>query len=393
MKFRNALLMSLGSFLTWFIIVPLAVGLHTPVYLITYEVYPINGFVDVSTIPFASWMAYRKIGTIIGIGAILGGGLIAIAKMIPLFGKAFKDVANAVKGGKSTDYEEGKGWYEWPMKHIVVLLGVTFVAVSVIFSAGGYPVHASLLFAGVLCLTTFFLGAIAVKTMGETGTEPVSATSILVLLFLISVFWGLGLPAKQNAVMAIIGTTVFAGAISMSGSIIIDYKVSIYIGNRPYHMMRAVLTAVVPGAVVAAIGAGVLSMGLATGKLNLLAPQAKVFATLCQIIFSGASNDLMLEYIGIGVIIGIMAEMLTGMGTAFGLGMYFPLSIQLPFLFGGGLRDFYEKKVLEPRAKAEKWDETTRTLKLLDSFMAATGLMVGEAIMATAAAFVMVATG
>jgi len=392
MKFRVALLMSMGSFLTWFIIIPLAVGLHTPIYLINYGPFQINGFVDVASIPFASWIAYRKIGTIIGIGAILGGGILAIVKMVPTFGKAFKDVSNALKGGKSSDYEEGKGWYEWPMMHLVVMLIVAFIMVSIIFTAGGYNPGASVVFAGVLCLTTFFLGAIAVKTMGETGTEPVSATSILVLLFLIGVFMLVGLPPAQNAVMAIIGTTVFAGAISMSGSITIDYKVSIYVGNRPYHMMKAVLTSLIPGAIVGAIGAGFLAYGLATGKLNLLAPQAKVFATLMQIIFSGASNGPLLSYIGIGAFIGIVVELLTGMGTAFGLGMYFPLSIQLPMLFGGALRDFWEQKFLEPKAKRERWNETTKTLKLLDSFMAATGLMIGEAIMATIAAVVMVAT-
>jgi uncharacterized oligopeptide transporter (OPT) family protein len=112
-----------------------------------------------------------------------------------------------------------------------------------------------------------------------------------------------------------------------------------------------------------------------------------------QIIFSGASNAALLQYIGIGFIIGITVELLTGMGTAFGLGMYFPLSIQLPMLAGGALRDFWEQKFLEPRAKREKWDETTKTLKLLDSFMAATGLMIGEAIMATVAAVMMVTQG
>jgi uncharacterized oligopeptide transporter (OPT) family protein len=391
MRFRVALLMTMGSFLTWFLIVPMAVGMHVPVYMISYGGEPVNDFIDVSTIPFASWMAYRKIGTIIGIGAILGGGMVAIIKMLPMFKSAFGDVMNALKGEKSTDYEEGRGWYEWPMKHLPIMLGVTFFAVMIIFIAGGYPVGASVAFSFVLCLTTFFLGAIAVKTFGETGTEPVSATSILVLLFLIVIFFGLGLPPTQNAVMAIIGTTVFAGAISMSGSIIWDFKIGGYAGNRPYHLMKAVLTGVVPGAIVAAIAAGVLSYGLATGTLNLLAPQAKVFATLVQIIFSGQSNEFMIQYLVIGLVIGILAELLTGMGTAFGLGMYFPLSIQLPFLMGGAMRDFWEKKFLEPRAKAEKWDEKTKTLKVLDTYMAATGLMVGEAIMATIAAFALVA--
>ena len=389
MKFRVAFLMSLGSFLTWFLVVPLAVSMGVPIFDIE-----MNAFVRVSDYAFASWMAYRKIGAIIGIGAILGGGMVAIVKMFPMFKDATKDVRLAFRkdqAEESKDYIRGRGWYEWPVSHIPLMLGVTFVVVSLVFILGGYPVAASLVFAGILCASTFFLGAIAVKTFGETGTEPVSATSIIVLLMLIGIFYFLmGMPAETSAVMAIIGTTVFAGAISMSGSIIWDFKVGGYVGNRPYDLTRAVVTAIVPGAVLAAIGAGILSYGLATGVLNLLAPQAKVFATLNQIIFSGQSNALMVQYIAIGAAIGVCAEIMTGMGTAFGLGMYFPLSIQLPFLLGGFLRDFWEKRYLEPRAKKENWDERKRTLVVLDSYMAATGLMVGEAVMATVAAIVMV---
>ncbi|MEW5760487.1 MAG: OPT/YSL family transporter, partial [Candidatus Thermoplasmatota archaeon] len=77
------------------------------------------------------------------------------------------------------------------------------------------------------------------------------------------------------------------------------------------------------------------------------------------------------------------AEIMTGMGTAFGLGMYFPLSLTFPMLFGGALRDLWEKYKLEPKAKKENWTEKVRTLKIIDTYMAATGLIVGEAITAT----------
>jgi uncharacterized oligopeptide transporter (OPT) family protein len=116
-----------------------------------------------------------------------------------------------------------------------------------------------------------------------------------------------------------------------------------------------------------------------------------VFATLTQLFFAGQSNELVLQYMVIGAVIGVFMELMTGMGTAFGLGMYFPLSIQLPMLLGGALRDMYEKALLEPRAKAEGWSERKRTLATLDTYMAAAGLMIGEPVMAMAAAFVAVA--
>jgi uncharacterized oligopeptide transporter (OPT) family protein len=76
------------------------------------------------------------------------------------------------------------------------------------------------------------------------------------------------------------------------------------------------------------------------------------------------------------------------MGTSFGLGMYFPLWQALALLTGGGARDLWQKHIMEPTAKRESWTDRMRTLKMLDGFMMATGLIVGEAIMGTVVAVV-----
>jgi len=391
MRFKVALLMCLGTFLTWFVIVPLAVGFHVPIYDVA-----IGGFKDVASYDFASWMAYRKIAVIIGIGALLGGGFTAMAKMAPTFKSLGKDVWNALrpaKDAKATDYLEGKGWYDWPISHIIVMGVLAPLTIASVLLIAGFPPLETVIFSILLLGATFIFSAIAVKTLGETGTTPVSATSILVLIILVLVFLGMGTPKEVAVIISLLGTTIFCGAISLSASIIFDFKLGIYVGNRPYHLMKSVLVATIPGAVVSALAAGFLSYQLAIGKLDLIAPQARVFATLTQLFFAGQSNDLVLQYMFIGIVIGVFMELMTGMGTAFGLGMYFPLSIQLPMLLGGALRDMYEKAVLEPKAKAEGWSERKRTLATLDTYMMAAGLMIGEPVMAMAAAFVAVSMG
>ncbi len=386
MRFRVALLMCLGTFLTWFVIVPMAVLMHVPIYDIN-----VGGFADVSSYHFSSWVAYRKIAVIIGIGALLGGGLFAIVKMLPTFATLFKDIANALRGrGGGRDYIEGKGWYDWPVAHIGYIAALAFATILAVLLLAGFGPVESLAFCALLILATFVFSAIAVKTLGETGTTPVSATSILVLIILVVAFRLIGVPKETLVIISLLGTTVFCSAISLSASIIFDFKLGIYVGNRPYHLMKSVLTATIPGAIVSALVAGFLSYQLATGGLQLIAPQANVFATLTQLLAGGQSNELVLQYIGIGVAIGVFMELMTGMGTAFGLGMYFPLSIQLPMLLGGAMRDVYERAVLEPRARAEGWGERRRTLKVLDTYMAAAGLMIGEPVMAMVAAMVVV---
>ena len=69
--------------------------------------------------------------------------------------------------GRAKDYVKGKGWYEWPISHIPVLLLVSLVGITITF-ATQFGFLASFIFSLVLCLTTFALGAIAVKVMGTS---------------------------------------------------------------------------------------------------------------------------------------------------------------------------------------------------------------------------------
>jgi hypothetical protein len=239
-------------------------------------------------------------------------------------------------------------------------------------------------------MTTFLLGAIAVRVMGETGIEPVSGTSFIVLLMLLGVFLNfndlLGLSTEEAVLLGLVGTTVFGSAISMSGTVIGDYKNSLYIGNRPYHISKGNIMGVVPGAI---IGAGVaifLSIELAEGRINLIAPQANAFATV-SVIFAERQGDMML--LGLGFMLGVFVEWATGMGTSFGLGMYLDVPHTLPMLIGGVARDKWEEKKLEPRIEAIREKEGVvvaekqRALILLGTFMIAAGLLTGEAFFGT----------
>jgi len=379
MKFRVALLVSLGTFFTWFIVTPLAYQYDYPFYL------PLDGnFHSISQFsPTGSLVSYGYVARPMAIGAILGGGITGLLKMAPVFKTTAADVIDIFKGegdnASRKDYVEGKGWYEWPISHIPVLLIVSLIGITLAFSTQ-FGFFASLIFSLVLCLTTFALGAIAVKVMGETSIEPVSGTSFIVLLMLVLIFKGLGLSESDTAVLALVGTTVFGGAISMSGTVIGDYKPGLYVGNRPMHIMKTELVGIVPGTIVAALFAGLLSLALARGDLVLYAPQANAFAAFAQIMLGGQTPWSLLI---VGFIIGVFMELLTGMGTAFGLGMYLPMVVTLPMVVGGGLRDYWESRFLDVAVEKEGLSEKQRTMRLLNTYMIATGCIVGEALLGT----------
>jgi len=390
MKWRPALLVNLGSIIAWFYLIPIAVMMDVPVYDSTVNEYVrLSTYADTSAppvYPMIQWKAYKTIIQTIAIGAILGGGLLGLLKMAPTFVKIFADISKAFSGEKSEEYIEGKGWYEWPLMHIPIFMIIAFFAMILIFAIGGFPIAAAVIFAVVLILTTFLLGAIAVRVMGETGIEPVSGTSFIVLLMLLLTFLALGdtlgLTREGAVLMALVGTTVFGSAISMSGTVVADYKNSLYIGNRPYHISKGNIMGVVPGAVLGAAVAIFLSDLLANGKIDLLAPQANAFASFTIVLESGNGD---FNALFLGMLLGAFAEWATGMGTSFGLGMYLPTPYTLPMLIGGGLRDKWEEKKLKPvvdeirekdgTAKAEQ----KRALMLLMTFMIAAGALTGEA--------------
>jgi hypothetical protein len=392
MKTRVAFLVNLGTIVGWLILVPLAVWMNVPVYdALTQTNRPIQDYAAMGEVGAPLQMlAFGKTVRTIAIGSIVGGGMFGLAKMYKTFLTIFKDIGAAFKGEGSQEYMPDKGWYEWPLKHIPIFMGITFFAMIIIFAIGGFSIAAALVFAIVLISTTFLLGAIAVRVMGETGIEPVSGTSFIVLLMLLGVFLNakdfLQLTTEGAVLLGLVGTTVFGSAISMSGTVIGDYKNSLYIGNRPYHISKGNIMGVVPGAI---IGAGVaifLSIQLAEGRIDLIAPQANAFATF-SVIFAEGQGDLVL--LGLGFLLGMFVEWATGMGTSFGLGMYLDVPHTLPMLIGGVARDRWEDKKLTPRIDKIKEEsgttvaENQRALILLGTFMVAAGLLTGEAFFGT----------
>lgn len=389
MKFRTALLVSIGTLVTWLLIIPMAVALDTPVFVVS-----LNSHVSLSEFGSgygtgAAFKAYSGIARVIAIGAILGGGLTSLAKMASVFKRAGAGMFKPLKTGELQEdeveeYVKGEGWYEWPLSLIPVQAMVVILGVTIVFVVGGFPIGQSLLFSILLVIVTFFLGAIAVKVMGETSITPVSGTSFIVFLMLFLIFKALGTDSTTTLVMSLLGTTVFGTSISLAGDITNDFKIGLYLGTRPYHLVRGELSGIVPGTIIAALAATMFSTLLAEGDLKLDAPQANAFATIAQMMMGG---NVPYEYLLLGIAIGVWAELSTGMGTAFGLGMYLKLTITLPLLIGGALRDWWTTNRLNPRVEREGLGEAEKTMLTLETYMRGTGLIVGEALMGTMVAF------
>ena len=143
----------------------------------------------------------------------------------------------------------------------------------------------------------------------------------------------------------------------MSGTVVADYKNSLYIGNRPYHISKGNIMGVVPGAILGAGMAIFLSDLLADGTIDLLAPQANAFAGFTVMLAEGQGN---LSALLIGFLLGAFIEWVTGMGTSFGLGMYLPTPYTFPMMIGGAGRDWWQAKRLDPAVDKIREQEGTQ---------------------------------
>ncbi|UCH89409.1 MAG: OPT/YSL family transporter [Thermoplasmata archaeon] len=411
LRFRVAFLVGMGSLLSFLVIMPMAVSMDFPVLVV--KTVDINGQETLFSGTFAvtdpglnevyemdpgdqslpATLAKDRVAKIVAIGAILGGGITAFLKMLPVFKTTIGDMRRtAPKKGVRKDWIKGKGWYEWPSQHIFIMSVITFIGITSVFTLGGYPFLHSIIFALILVVFTFVFGAIAVKVSGEIGVTPVSGTSFITLTLLVGIFMLLermtGTGGNVTFIMALLGTAIFGTAISLSSEIIWDFRIGIYASTRPVHLVRAETIGILFGVPVAVTASSFLSYGLAHGVLDLEAPQAHAFATYVQVL--AGAEPYVVHLLLLGFAIGVFMELLTGMGTSFGLGMYLPIWYILPLITGGGLRDYWEKKHLEPKAKAEGWTERQKTMRLLTTYMIATGLMVGAALMGTVIAIYMI---
>ncbi|MGA1821495.1 MAG: OPT/YSL family transporter [Thermoplasmatota archaeon] len=403
LKFRGALMIFLGTMFTWLVIVPLAIYLGVPVYLpsfggelsggyvsldafrVTGEQAEIIGSPILNLTPVAAAGAY--IGQMVALGVILGAGITALIKCTPIFKVVIKDL-RSISDIKDRNLLSLNKRYEWPPSHIPIAMLITFTVTFLAFwIIGRFPPITSIIFSASLVAVSIFFGAIAVKIAGETGLIPISAGSIMVLTMLILIFKLIDpvIPfprgESQLFLMALLGATVFGSTVSLSSDIMWDFKNGLYVGTRPVHLVTGESIGILLGVPAAAVGAYFLSSRILLEDPVHLGPQAKIMASFVQVLYGG---KIMISLLILGVMIGVFVELLTGMGAAFGIGMFAPMYITSTLLLGGLSRTIWEEKWLKRRAMINRWTDQQVTLRILDSYMIMIGLFIGETIIGIA---------
>ena len=137
MKTRVAFLVNLGTLVGWFILVPVAVFLNT-VYDAQYQAnVPIQYYAEDGARAFSQMIAsqrrYEPLQSV-QLSVVECLVLQRCGVRLPTSSRTLV----CLQGEGSQEYMEGKGWYEWPLMHIPIFMGLTFSQLILIFWVGGF---------------------------------------------------------------------------------------------------------------------------------------------------------------------------------------------------------------------------------------------------------------
>jgi len=367
-----ASLITLGGVIGWLVILPM---LGAPE-------------AGASALDYA-WDLWSEKVRYVGVGTMLIGGLYSIWQVrggIVAGLSGLKGVKGSGDGGEVLRTERNI-----PM---TALLSVFFLSVFATFGFYNYLVGSlgiAAITAILMVLTSFLFVAVATYIAGLVGSSnsPVSGMTICALLIAAGVLLALGI-SGDSAILATLGIAgVVCCATCTSGDVAQDLKTGLLVGATPARQQWTEIFACVITAFCFAPILTLLHKAYVIGE-GLRAPQAALFASLTEGFFGEAQLpwNLIMIGVGIGFVLIVTNKLLERSGSSFrthvmpvAVGIYLPLSLDIPIFIGGLLRYILKK------SRAANQDESRDNGVLFGS-----GLIAGEALMGIGLA-VIIASG
>jgi putative OPT family oligopeptide transporter len=300
----------------------------------------------------------------IGIGGIFAAGLLSIIKMSPVIAQAtkqaFGEAARLVKGGAAAR-EEIRTERSMPMS--LNLLGIVAVILAVFlyfrFSVlAGEP--RALMIAAVAALMTlviaFLFASVSAWAIAMISITPISGMTLTTLIVTAVTLSAMGLSGQGGMLQVLLIGGVVCTALSMSGSLVTQYKIAYWLGATPRRIEISNLVGAVAAS--AATTAVILLMarvyGFAPDAAHLHplpAPQPNAMAAVLRGVMGEAGTPWFLY--GIGAVFAVTSQMCGFSGLAFALGMYLPMELNSPLVLGAAIAWLLEhSSKVAPLAKA-----------------------------------------
>jgi putative OPT family oligopeptide transporter len=334
----------------------------------------------------------------IGIGGIFAAGLLSILKMSPVILQATRQALGEVlrlARGRAADVEGERTDRGLPMS--VVLLGIAATGLAIFlyfrFSVLAAEPSATPLAAAATALTlviAFLFAAVSAWAIAMISITPISGMTLTTLIVTAVALSALGLRGESGMLQVLLIGGVVCTALSMSGSLVTQYKIAYWLGATP----RRIELSNLAGAVVASLAttAVILLMARVYGfapspaHLNPLpAPQPNAMAAVLRGVMGDGGAPWFLY--GIGGVFAVAAEMCGVSGLAFALGMYLPMELNSPLVLGAAVAWLLRRSSKDEAMASARHEEGT----LVASGFIAGGALVG--VLAALLRFVEESTG
>ena len=377
---KYALIITAGSCLVWFVIVPVVGSLAgamdpaalAPLLGITSE----KILADPSSL-FTAENLFTYIGKPIGIGGIAMAGIIGIVRQSKIIRQAVGLAVSEFGGGKKAGETSERTQRDLSMKRILTILVATLLTLFIFFHFGlldGWVQSITALL--IVFVISFLFTTVAANAIAIVGTNPVSGMTLMTLILSSLILVSVGLNGSTGMTAALIIGGVVCTALSMAGGFITDLKIGYWLGTTP----RKQETWKFLGTFVsAATVAGVMiilnkSYGF-VGEGALVAPQANAMAAVLQPLMTGGQTPWMLYFCG-----AALALVLTAIGVpalAFALGMFIPMELNAPLVVGGLVAWFVSNRSKDATLNKARFDRGT---------LIASGFIAGGALMGVVSA-------
>ena len=352
---KYAVIITAGSCLVWFLIVPL-IGSVSP---------------DAATL--SPETIFTDFGRPIGIGGIAMAGLIGIIRQVGIIrqavGLAVSELTSK-KDAKSLIIERTQ--QDLPMKIILSVLIAALLACWIFFQFGllGNGVQ-SIVALLIVFVIAFLFTTVAANAIAIVGTNPVSGMTLMTLILSSLVLVSIGLNGNAGMTAALIIGGVVCTALSMAGGFITDLKIGYWLGTTPRKQEGwKFLGTFVSAATVAGVMIVLNDTYGFTGDNALVAPQANAMAAVIQPLMTGGSTPWILYFMG-----AALALVLTAIGVpalAFSLGMFIPMYLNAPLVIGGLVAWFVSSRSKDEKLNKARFDRGT---------LIASGFIAGGALM------------
>lgn len=365
-----------GSLLSFFVLVPL-IAWFGP-YL--------AAVVPPGTEPIAAMDADAIFATYarpIGIGGIFAAGLVSILKMSPVIGQAVKlavaEVGRLARGRTATTGERT----DQALPLAVVLGGIAATGLVILayfrFSVlAGTPgaTGLALLSTGLTLGIAFLFAAVSAWAIAMISITPISGMTLTTLIVTAVALSALGLSGESGMLQTLLIGGVVCTALSMSGSLVTQYKIGYWLGATPRRIELANLagSVIASAATTAVIFLMARVYGFTPSEAHpspLPAPQPNAMAAVLTGVM-GAGGAPWFLY-GLGAVFAIAAELCGVSGLALALGMYLPMDLNSPLVLGAGVAWLLRRSSRDAAVGAARQERGT----LIASGFIAGGALVG----------------